>query len=79
MRFSLFRRENNEAARRERQEQLEKRVVDGFRQLSGLLHQAAEYLEARRLERNGFRAQEKFLERTDERAAPAPQPDDRRR
>jgi hypothetical protein len=67
MRFSLFSRESTEAARRERQEQLEKRVVEGFRQLSGLLQKAAEYIEARRLERNGFREQEKFLERTDDR------------
>jgi hypothetical protein len=63
--FSLFRRETNEVARRERLEQLERRVVDSFRQLSSILAKAAEVIEARRLQRNGYERPETFLERAE--------------
>jgi hypothetical protein len=67
MAFSLFRKENNAAAQRERRERLERRVAEGFRQLALVFQKAAEVVEARRLERNGYESQEKFLERTDRR------------
>ncbi len=67
MAFSLFRKENNPAAQRERRERLERRIAEGFRQLSLVFQKAAEVVEARRLERNGYESQEKFLERTDRR------------
>lgn len=67
MAFSLFRRDNSTAAQRERADQIERRVVEGFRQLSSLFTKAAELIEARRLERNGYDKPEKFLERADRR------------
>ena len=73
MPLRFFRKENSSPARREREEKLERALVDGFRQLSDLLKKAAEVIEARRLERGGYDKQEKFLER----AAP-PDPKDRR-
>ena len=67
MGFSLFRRDSSAAARRERAEQIEKSLIEGFRTLSTLFTKAAELIEARRLERNGYDRQEKFLERADRR------------
>ncbi|GMU61646.1 MAG: hypothetical protein AMXMBFR34_34090 [Myxococcaceae bacterium] len=61
----LFRRENSSAARREREEQLEKALTQGMRKLADLLKQAADQLEARRLEKRGYEPQERFLERAD--------------
>jgi hypothetical protein len=61
----LFRRENSSAARREREEQLQRAVTEGLRKLSDLLKQAADVIEARRLEKRGYETQERFLERTD--------------
>lgn len=61
----LFRRENSSAARREREAQLEKAVTDGLRKLSDVLKQAADLIEARRLEKRGYPPQERFLERSD--------------
>jgi hypothetical protein len=61
----LFRRENSSAARREREEQLQRAVTEGLRKLSDLLKQAADLIEARRLEKSGYEPQERFLERTD--------------
>lgn len=68
MRFpllKLLRRENSSTARRERQEQLEKLFTEGLRTLSTLLRHAADNLEKKRLERSGYEAQDKFLERHD--------------
>lgn len=68
MRFpllTLLRRENTSAARRERQDQLERLFSQSLRTLSGLLKQAADQIEAKRLERSGYERQEKFLERHD--------------
>lgn len=59
----LFRREKSSAARREREERFQKAVVEGFRRLSEVFKVAADTIEARRLERQGFDKQEKFLER----------------
>ena len=65
MRFPLFfRREKSDAARRERQEQLEKRLTDAMRAMSGLLSKLADNLEAQRLHRQGYEEQERFLERS---------------
>ena len=71
MPLRLFRRENSSAARREREERFEKAVVEGFRTLSDLLKVAADAIEKKRLERQGYKEPEQFLER----AAP---PKDRR-
>ena len=60
----LFRRENSTAARRERDDRLQKAVADGLRTLATLFARAADTLEKQRLERGGFKKQETFLERT---------------
>ena len=68
MRFPLLKllqRENSSAARRERQEQLERLFTDGLRTVSTLLKKAADNLERQRLERSGYEAQDKFLKRDD--------------
>lgn len=72
MPLRFFRKENSSPARREREEKVERALVEGFRRLSELLKKAADGLEARRLERGGYDKQEKFLERT------TPPPKDRR-
>lgn len=63
MPLRLFRKEDSLAARMERQEKLERAVVGGFRKLAEILKKTADLIEARRLERNGYHQQEKFLER----------------
>ena len=73
MPLRFFRKENSSPARREREEKIERALVDGFRSLSALLKKAADVIEAKRLERGGYDKQEKFLER-----APTPPPKDRR-
>ena len=68
MRFpllKLLRRENSSAARRERQEQIERLFTEGLRTLSTLLKTAADSLEKQRLERSGYGPQDKFLKRHD--------------
>lgn len=68
MRFpllKLLRRENSTAARRERQDQLEKLFTESLRGLSTLLKSAADNLERKRLERSGYEPQDKFLKRHD--------------
>ena len=68
MRFpllKLLRRENSSAARRERQDQLERLLTEGLRTLSGMLKGAADNLERQRLERSGHEPQDKFLKRHD--------------
>lgn len=62
-----FRRENSEAARRERAEQVERAVIDGFRALSQVLQRAADFMEQRRLHRSGYEEQGRFLERVRDR------------
>ena len=64
MPLRFFRKENSSPARREREEKIERAVVDGFRRLSELLKKAADVIEAKRLERGGYDRQEKFLERS---------------
>lgn len=64
MKFPLFfRREQSDAARRERQDQMERKVTAGLRTLSGLLTKLADNLEAQRLHRAGHEEQGRFLER----------------
>lgn len=63
MPLRIFRKENSSAARREREEQIEKALANGLRVLSDLFKKSAELIEARRLERSGYEKQEKFLER----------------
>jgi hypothetical protein len=68
MRFPLFnflRRENSSAARREREQQIERMFTQGLRTLADLLKQAADRLERQRLERSGYEDQGKFLKRHD--------------
>jgi len=65
MPLRFFRRENSSPARREREEQLEKALAEGFRYLSQILAKSAEVIEARRLARGGYEKQEKFLERAE--------------
>jgi hypothetical protein len=61
--MGLFRRENSDAARRERVEQVERAMVDGFRALADVLRRAADLLEQRRLSRQGYAEQDRYLER----------------
>jgi len=61
----LFRRENNDAARRERAEAVEKALTEGLRQLSVMFKKMADAVEERRLARRGFQQPQSFLERTD--------------
>ncbi len=63
--LKLLRRENSTAAQRERQDQIERIFTEGLRTLSGLLKQAADNLEKKRLERSGYEPQGKFLKRHD--------------
>jgi hypothetical protein len=64
MKFPLFfRREQSDAAKRERQDQLERRLTQGLRTMSGLLQKLADNLEAQRLHRSGHEEQGRFLER----------------
>jgi hypothetical protein len=64
MPLRLFGSEKTAAARRERQEQLEKALSDSLRTLSKIFTRTAELIEKRRLERNGYEKQEQFLERS---------------
>ncbi len=65
MRLPLpFRRENSSVAAKERAEFVERMMSEGLRRLSQLMTEAAEAIEKRRLERNGFHPPGKFLERT---------------
>lgn len=59
----LFRRERSEAARRERQEELDRLLTEGLRTLSGLLARLADHVEQQRLARRGYAEQERFLAR----------------
>ncbi|MFZ5440607.1 MAG: hypothetical protein ACOZQL_11400 [Myxococcota bacterium] len=74
MPLRFFRKENSSAARREREEQIEKALAHGFRYLADILKRSADLIEARRLERGGYEKQEKFLERT---SPPQPPPGDK--
>lgn len=65
MPLRFFRKENSSVARREREEQVQRAVVQGFRKLSEVLKKAADLIEAQRLERGGYEQQEKFLERSE--------------
>lgn len=65
MALFLFKRENSQAARRERIDRAERRMAAGFRRLSHLFQRAAELIEARRLERGGYHPPGRFLERTE--------------
>ena len=60
----LFRRENSSAARREREDRMQKALSEGLRTMATMLSRAAQFVEERRLERAGFEKQERFLERT---------------
>lgn len=65
MKFPLFfTKDRSDAAARERQDALERRLTQGLRTLSGLLLKMANTLEAQRLARSGYEKQERFLERT---------------
>lgn len=76
MPLRFFRKENSTPARREREEQIEKALAEGFRFVAQLLQRSADAIEARRLERGGYEKQEKFLERA-EPAKPAAPKDQR--
>ena len=68
----LFRRENSAAARREREEQIERAVSAGLRTLASMFQKAADLIESRRLNRNGFKPPGEFLERTARSGKPPP-------
>ncbi len=50
---------------RDSQEQVERWVVDSFRSLGKLCVELADWVEAQRLARGGYKPQDRFLERTD--------------
>ncbi len=65
MRLRLpFRKENSSVAQREREEQLQKALAEGLRTLGLMLQRAADFVEKKRLERQGYDKQGRFLERT---------------
>ena len=74
MRFPLFRKENSTAAQRERQEQMEKLLADGLRNLSSVLTKLADLVERQRLSRAGFEKPDKFLQRHDSSTSKPPEP-----
>lgn len=61
----LFNREKSSAARRERQDELDRVLTEGLRVLSKLFGTMADKVERQRLERKGFESQGAFLERHD--------------
>jgi hypothetical protein len=63
--LKLLSRENSTAARRERQDQIERMFTESLRALSKMLKSAADQLERKRLERSGYEPQDKFLKRQD--------------
>lgn len=63
MRLPLFRREDTRAARAEREDQLQRRLVNGLRVLASTLERAADVVEKFRLARKGYAPQEQWLER----------------
>lgn len=65
MAWFSFRRESSDAARAERAAAFERRLAENFRSLALLFQRAAEALEARRLERQGIKPPERFLERSE--------------
>jgi len=73
MPLRFFKKENSDAAKREREEKIEKALAQGFRALAEIFKKSAELIEARRLEKGGYEKQEKFLERVT-----PPPPGDRR-
>lgn len=64
MPLRFFSKENSSVARREREEQIQRALVQGFRSLSDILKKAADLIEAERLQKRGYEKQETFLERT---------------
>ncbi len=72
MAWLFSRRETNDAARRERVAAFERRLAENFRSLALLFQRAAEAIEARRLERQGIRQPERFLERSEKPSPPPP-------
>lgn len=61
----LFRRENSDAAKAERQARVERAVTEGLRKLADVLKEAADLIEKQRLARQGYDTKKDFLQRTD--------------
>jgi hypothetical protein len=71
MRLPFFqRKEQSDAARRERAEQIERNVTSTLRMLATAFTRLADGIEKRRLSRAGYHEQERYLERTDNRQPP---------
>jgi hypothetical protein len=60
-------------AAKDSQDLLERWLADSFRNLSHLCAQLADYVEAQRLARSGYKPPDRFLERTDPGAQPTAQ------
>jgi len=69
MKFPLFSKKAL-AARDDPKAEIEKMLVQSFRMLGQLMSKLADVIEHKRLERQGYRGQERFLERVDPRAPP---------
>jgi len=67
----LFKRERSTVAAREAQDRTEKLLAEGFRVLSHICTQVADFIESQRLQRAGYPPQEKYLQRLDDRERPA--------
>jgi hypothetical protein len=68
MRLPFFsRREQSDAAKRERSEELERSLASTLRVLATAFTRLADGIEKRRLTRAGYKEPERFLERTDPR------------
>lgn len=65
MPLRFFRKEDSAVSKREREERVEKQVVQSFRTMADALKKMADFIESRRLQRNGYETRERFLERTE--------------
>lgn len=66
MPLRFFRKEDSAASRHERREAMERRIVENFRTMAGALQKMADFIERRRLERQGYEQRDPgFLQRSD--------------
>ena len=69
MKFPLFSKKGGAlASRNDPQAEMERLLAQAFRTLGQLMSKMADVIDHGRLERQGYRGQERFLERVDERA-----------
>lgn len=70
MRLPLFRRDDSRTTRAEREDRLQRGLIDGLRVLAATLERAANLVERIRLHRKGYAPQEEWLERVPKSSEP---------